>query len=129
MGIGGLRADFLSWNDKRKCGRKDCGMHVSQPMTHRRVLGGRSFSLIYYLSFSFWSCLISFCCRINVFCWSLFAFCGCFKVFLYLLSRFLPTHIHNKLTVHCFFVSNCLKPSNSSKKQCTVTALPYFKKL
>jgi hypothetical protein len=32
MGIGGLRADFLSWNDKRKCGRKDCEMHVSQPM-------------------------------------------------------------------------------------------------
>jgi len=32
MGIGGLRANFLSQSDKRKCGRKDCEMHVSQPM-------------------------------------------------------------------------------------------------
>ena len=32
MGIGGLRAYFLSQSDKRKCGRKDREMHVSQPM-------------------------------------------------------------------------------------------------
>jgi hypothetical protein len=31
MGLGGLRADFLSQWRQRKCGRKDCQKHISRP--------------------------------------------------------------------------------------------------
>lgn len=42
MGFGGLRANFQSHCDKVNAGailkRRDCEMHVSQPMSHMRVL-------------------------------------------------------------------------------------------
>ena len=31
MGLGGLRANFLSQWRQRKCGRKDCQKHISRP--------------------------------------------------------------------------------------------------
>ena len=31
MGLGGLRANFLSPQRQRKCGRKDCQKHISRP--------------------------------------------------------------------------------------------------
>ncbi len=31
MGLGGLRANFLSLWRQRKCGRKDCQKHISRP--------------------------------------------------------------------------------------------------
>jgi len=54
MGLGGLRANFLSQWRQRKCGRKDCQKHISRP---KRIgvcygFGVLSFSLFSVVLFS-----------------------------------------------------------------------------
>jgi len=39
MGIWRFAGAFAVVERQSECGSKNCGMHVSQPMTHRRVLG------------------------------------------------------------------------------------------
>ena len=53
MGLGGLRANFLSSQRQRKCGRKDCQKHISRP---KRI------GVCYGFVASFFSVLFSFCC-------------------------------------------------------------------
>ena len=43
MGIWRFAGAFAVGERQGECGSKTAGMHVNQPMTHRRVLGGRSF--------------------------------------------------------------------------------------
>jgi len=48
MGIWRFAGAFAVVERQSECGSKTAGMHVSQPMTHRRVLGGR-YLLLYSL--------------------------------------------------------------------------------
>mgnify|MGYP006876582266 CR=1 FL=1 len=49
MGLGGLRANFLSLWRQRKCGRKDCQKHISRPK-RIGVCYGAYFSRLYVSS-------------------------------------------------------------------------------
>ena len=49
MGLGGLRADFLSQWRQRKCGRKDCQKHISRP---KRIGVCYGFGVLSYSLFS-----------------------------------------------------------------------------
>ena len=101
-------------------------LNLLQPAkTHRRVLpAGR----LVVIQFSFILVVLIFCLSMQYVCFDSCLFLSASRNSSINLSKRTKLKIYSPQFI-VFFFQNALQLSNRAKKQCTVTALPYLKKL